>query len=407
LYIFRRGFYWSVPEKVTSVPGYSIDELKNWSLLGEFRSVLAKVAPTPLDRPKGGPKRLLTEEDYLCSVLFVMFNPVIDSMRGLCACSHLDRVQEEVSSRPVSLASFSEAQHVFGSTRLEKLFALLVAEEPRRKAASARGLALPPRLSLIDSSVFPAVTRMAWAHWRHQQKTQRAVRLHLQFSLFDGEPSKATLSEGRRCERAAFAESIESGGFYVGDRNYGRDYGLLGKIEEAGGAYIVRLCEGACVETIEELPLDEEDRAAGVVSDRIVRLGSRERSHHGPVRVVRIEKEGMDEPIILVTSCLDREVFGAALLAEIYRRRWEIELFFRWLKCVLGRPNQWHWLAESAEGVAIQIYAALIAALLLSRRLGKLPNKRMMELLRFHAMGMVSAANLERLLAAQFAKKSK
>jgi IS4 transposase len=127
----------------------------------------------------------------------------------------------------------------------------------------------------------------------------------------------------------------------------------------------------------------------------------------GPVRVVRIEKEGMDEPIILVTSCLEREVFGVALLAEIYRRRWEIELFFRWMKCGLGRPNQWHWLAESAEGVAIQIYAALIAALLLSRRLGKLPSKQMMELLRFHAMGMVSAANPERLLAAQFAKKSK
>jgi hypothetical protein len=397
-----------VAEKITSVPGYSVDELKNWSLLGEFRSVLDKIDPTPArPRPKGGPERLLTEEDYLCSVLFAMFNPVIDSMRGLCACSHLDRVQEEVCSRPVSLASFSEAQHVFGSARLEKVFAQLVAEQPRRRASAAKGLAPPPKLSLVDSSVFPAVTRMAWAQWRYQNKTQRAVRLHLQFSLFEGEPSKTTITEGRRCERAAFAEAIEPGGFYVGDRNYGHDYGLLAKIEEIGARYVARLYENAVTTTLEEMAVDSEDRAAGVVYDRIVRLGSSQLYSHGPVRVLCIEREGMDEPVILVTNCLDRESFSAALLAEIYRQRWQIELFFRWLKCIMGRPNQWHWLAESPEGVAIQIYSTLIAALLLARRLGKLPNKRSMELLRFHSMGMVSAENLGGLLAGQLAKKSK
>lgn len=73
----------------------------------------------------------------------------------------------------------------------------------------------------------------------------------------------------------------------------------------------------------------------------------------------------------------------------------------------MGRPNQWHWLAESPEGVAIQIYSALIAALLLARRLGKLPDKRTMEMLRFHSMGMVAAENLERILERRFAKTSK
>ena len=388
-------------------PRFSEDQLKNWSLLGEFRSVLEKVAPTPpRSSAKGGPTRLLSEEDYLCSVLFAMFNPVIDSMRGLCAATHLERVQAEVSSRPVSLGSFSEAQHVFGSQRLEKVFAMLVEEQPRRSAAAARGLALPPKLHLIDSSVFPAVTRMVWARWWHQHKTQRAVRLHLQFNLFEGEPAKAMITEGRYCERTAFAQMIDPGEFYVGDRNYGRDYGLLAKIEEAGSSYIARLYEQACTTLIEELPLDEEDRAAGVVSDQIVRLGARERWYHGPVRVVRIEKEGMDEPLILVSNCVDREAFSAALLGEIYHHRWGIELFFRWFKCILGRPNQWHWLAESPEGVAIQIYAALIAALLLSRRMGKLPDKRTMEMLRFHAMGMISSEALEKVLAARLKKKS-
>lgn len=60
--------------------------------------------------------------------------------------------------------------------------------------------------------------------------------------------------------------------------------------------------------------------------------------------------------------------------------------------------EQWHWFAESAEGVGIQLYCALIAALLLARRLGKLPNKRMVEALRWHQMGMIDEDELARAL---------
>ena len=154
-------------------------------------------------------------------------------------------------------------------------------------------------------------------------------------------------------------------------------------------------------------PKITEDKAAGVVSDQIVRLGAREREHHGPVRVVRIEKPELDEPVILVTNQLDRECFSAALIAEIYHQRWAIELFFRWFKCVLGRADNWHWLAESPEGVAIQLYSALIAALLLARQLGRLPSKRCMEMLRFHSMGMASNEELEAAIEAEVQKRSR
>lgn len=399
-----------VPKSSKAEPKISEDQLHNWSLLGDFREVLEKVAPCPQRaRPKGGPNRLLSEEDYLCSFLFAQFNPVIDSMRGLCACSNLERVQQEVCSRPISLGAFSEAQFVFGFSRLEKVFEGLV-EEDLRHGASQRASAglgkLPAALRLVDSSVFRALPRMNWAEWRHQHRTQRAVRLHLKFNLLDGRPSEARVTEGRHCERKAFADMISEGEFYVGDRYYGRDYKLFRALDEAGCGYIIRLCENANLSVIEELPLDEESQAAGVVSDQIVRLGARERWHCGPVRVVRIEKEGMDEALILVTNRLDPESFSAALIAEIYRHRWAIELFFRWFKCVLGRANQWHWFAEGSDGVAIQIYTALIAALLLSRRLGKLPGKRCMEMLRFYLMGMASNEELAAFIKLEPRKRS-
>lgn len=396
----------AVPRKNEPKGTITAAQLQSWALLGDFRAALDKVAPSPLrPRPKGGPERLLVEEDYLCSFLFAQFNPVITSMRGLCACSHLERVQQEVCSRPISLASFSEAQSVFGFERLEKVFENLVKEslQSRMVGKSDKTAA---QLFLVDSSVFRALPRMEWAQWRHQKTTQRAVRLHLKFNLFDQQPSEASITEGRHCERKAFARMIKKGEFYVGDRYYGRDYQLLKELDVAGCGYAIRLCENANLTVIEELPIDEEDRAAGVVSDQIVRLGARECWHCGPVRVVRIEKEGMEEPVIVVSNRLERNSFSAALIAEIYYHRWAIELFFRWFKCVLGRANQWHWFAESEQGVAIQIYTALIAALLLSRRLGKLPNKRCMEMLRFYLMGMASKAELETFLERQLRKKT-
>lgn len=382
-------------------------QLKGWDLLGEFRAVLEKTTPSKRKaRPKGGPARLLSEEDYLCAFLFAQFNPVLDSMRGLCGCTELRRVQQQVCSRPISLGSFSEAQAVFGYERLGEAFEMLVRENLRFGIAGRSPKEKPPPvLNLADSSVFRALPRMAWAEWRHQKTTQRAVRLHLLFNVFDGEPSQALVTEGRRCERKAFAEMTSEGGFYVGDRYYGRDYQFLKALDEGGCSFIFRLCENATVTVHEDLPLDDEDRAAGVVSDQIVRLGSRDYLHSELVRVVRIEKPELDEPLILVTNQLDREAFSAALLAEIYRQRWAIELFFRWIKCIFARPEQWHWFAESPEGVQIQIYLALIAAVLLARRLARLPSKRCMEMLRFHSMGMADDEELEAFLERETRKK--
>lgn len=384
---------------------FSSDQLVGWDLVGQFRRVLEKTLPSARkSRPKGGPARLLKEEDYLCAFLFAQFNPVIDSMRGLSSCSTLQRVQQQVCSRPVSLGSFSEAQSVFGYERLEQAFRLLVKENLRHGVGGAKK---PPAiLNLADSSVFRALPRMAWAEWRHQKTTQRAVRLHLLFNVFDGEPSEALVTEGRRCERKAFAEMISEGGFYVGDRYYGRDYQFFKTLGESDCSFLFRLCENATVTVVEDLALDEEDRAAGVVSDQIVILGSRDYLHSEPVRVVRIEKAELDEPLILVTNQLERDAFSAALLAEIYRQRWAIELFFRWIKCIFAKPEQWHWFAESPEGVQIQIYLALIAAVLLARRLERLPSKRCMEMLQFYSMGMATEEELEAFLEKELRKKS-
>ena len=74
---------------------------------------------------------------------------------------------------------------------------------------------------------------------------------------------------------------------------------------------------------------------------------------------------------------------------------------------MFGKARQWHWFAESEEGVGIQLYSALIASLLLSRKFGKLPTKRMMEAFQWHQMAMISDEELEKVLAQNMPKKQK
>ena len=148
-------------------------------------------------------------------------------------------MQDEVCGRHLSLGSFSEAQGVFGSGRLEGFFAELLRTSPDAIAAPP-GTARSCCMKLIDSTVISALSRMGWAEWRHRRGgDERAVRLHLMFNVLRGEPGEVSIAPARTCERAAIKKMVQPGEFYVGDRNYSRDYGLLEHIENGGGGYLV------------------------------------------------------------------------------------------------------------------------------------------------------------------------
>ena len=161
-------------------------------------------------------------------------------------------------------------------------------------------------------------------------------------------------------------------------------------MDKKGCAFILRLREQAVIHFKEELCVSAAERAAGVTRQAWAQLGSRAQYRSRRVRVVWIEHEG--KSLILVTN-LAPEALAADLVGELYRKRWRIELFFRWVKCILGCG---HWLAESRNGATLQIYLALIAALLLQLYTGRRPTKRMMELIRFYLLGWASAEELER-----------
>src|SRR6266516_5130920 len=108
----------------------SEEELSRWRLIEDFERCLERAAVGAKEpRTFSDPRRKLGQKDYLSLLLFGLFNPVVDSMRGLCAASRLQRVQEEICSTPVSLGSFSEAQAVVDPALLQRVFAELAAEQ--------------------------------------------------------------------------------------------------------------------------------------------------------------------------------------------------------------------------------------------------------------------------------------
>lgn len=370
------------------------DQLRNWNLLDAFRQrVLPLLAAKARSATEADARRRLFAEDYFCSYLFAMLNPVVASLQALCHVSHCQKMRQ-VSATPFSPAAFSAGQHVFEPEILEAVVRQLAQEnQGRGQGGDARVRQALSALTAVDGTVLRAVPRMAWAP---AGGPGTAIRLHLHFSVFDQIPQAWPITPGNVCERKVFAQTVESGAMIVADRHYGHDLALLARLQKRGIHYVLRLYNNLVFEAAgPERLLTKADRCAGVVWDRFVRFGVH---GDGPVlRVVRVEANG--DVFHLVTT---REDLSAELIGLIYRQRWQIELFFKWIKTIL---NCRHWLAESPAGVRIQIYCVLIASLLLMLWTGQRPNKRMVESLQWYWTGLANEEDLVTLLARAGRKK--
>jgi hypothetical protein len=281
---------------------------------------------------------------------------------------------------------------------LQELSAQAVPLTTGREAEALKGL------TAVDGSIFPALSRMAWALW--QDAGHRGIKLHLHFDVLKGVPADATVTPAACSEGAALAGSLQPGRLYVLDRGYA-DYELFAKIVAANSSLIARVKDNTAFVVQEERSLTDAAKAAGVVRDVVIsRLGT---SHHKDhlkcamrlVIVHVVDRQGKATELWLITDRLDLD---AELVALAYRYRWSVELFFRWLKCVLGAR---HLIAHNQNGVTLQMYAALIVSLLIVLRTGRKPTKRTFETIQFHLLGWVSDDEFDAHLAALATAKKK
>jgi hypothetical protein len=169
--------------------------------------------------------------------------------------------------------------------------------------------------------------------------------------------------------------------------------------------------DNSVYEVIEERPLDQPAIDAGVISDQIVRMGLSkkpgERADH-PTRLICVrcsphrkrgkgKKNGggqtgpTSDGVLRIAT--DLAEVPAHIIAFLYQYRWTIEVFFRFLKQILGCR---HLLSTRIEGIQIQMYAAVICCLLLNQLTGKKPNKWMVTLMSLYLQGLATEADVLR-----------
>ena len=381
-------------------------DLGHFRVLREFRECLGKVVGEQNLHPSfDDPKRLLEIGDYLGLLLFGLLNPVAKTLRGLQEASKIKKVQTDVCTRPVSLGSMSEVQHLVDLNLLERVFEELSGQLCSSREAEFTGKSKEVEKWLAhDSSVWSALPRMAWAlYGGGRNGSAKAVSLNLSFHVGADAPARASITEARKCERAALREILKPGAAYVGDRYYGIDYAFFEELQQQGCSYCIRLRDTAEIEIIEELEVSKKEAAAGVLWQAQVRLGLGAKTPQScELRIVHVR--GVTGEILVLATNLSRKDLPGDEVALLYKNRWSIEYFFRWVKCVMGCG---HWMAESRNGVSIQIYLALIASLLLQLQLGRRPSKRAWELLQWHQSGCLEDDELEGLLADQLAKEQR
>lgn len=192
---------------------------------------------------------------------------------------------------------------------------------------------------------------------------------------------------------AAKAMPIEPGATYVYDLGY-YDYGWWAKIDDAGCRFVTRLKKNTPFVVVMENPVPQN---SNIVSDRIGHLpqrlaNSRRNPLQVPVREVRVIID-TGKMLRIVTNDLDA---SAQEIADLYKQRWQIELFFRWIKQTLRIK---HFIGISENAVRIQIAVALIGYLIL--RLAQAAQKTVRSPLQFARLvraNLMHRRSIDRLL---------
>ena len=356
------------------------------------------------------PNRLLHYDEYAAYVLLYFFTPVVTSLRGLQQVSGFKVVRRKLGLPRFSLGSFSEASRVFDPSLLQPILANIVGQLSALQD-NPRLSGLDLALTAVDGTLLRALPKMLWALWLSPD--QRAAKMHLEFDILKGAPAFATITDGNGNERTVLRDHLSAGKLYVLDAGY-VDYGLAAAIIEARSSFVMRLRENAVYKVLEERPLSPAAERAGVRRDCVVRLGGPETPdlHNHLLRLVEVRipapapRPGLrpkwkvdrktkrvralpgEHTLVLLTDLLGLE---AELIAEIYRSRWQIEIFFRWFKKVLHAD---HLLSLCENGVTLVAYCALIASLLVTLWTGRKPTKRTYELICFYFLGWIGEDEL-------------
>jgi hypothetical protein len=233
----------------------------------------------------------------------------------------------------------------------------LIARARRLYASESFGVELEQTVYALDSTTIDlCLSLFPWARFR---STKAAVKLHTLLDLRGPIPTMISISEGKRADVSILDELIlEPGAFYVMDRGY-VDFERLYRFVLAGAFFVTRAKTNMQSSRLESRPVDA---STGVRSDQVIWFSLRKSIEHYPDRLRRISYRDPEsgKALVFLTNNFD---LPALTIAQLYRCRWRVELFFKWIKQNLRIK---HFFGTSDNAVKTQVWIAICVYVLVA-----------------------------------------
>jgi len=257
----------------------------------------------------------------------------------------------ELKLRRVARSTFNDAFERFSSDLFKTIFISLLSSLSLKAIPEIESLGV---IYCVDGSLFPTMSSMLWAEYK---KNSKAIRLHLCYELNRMIPVEIIVGSGNSSEREALRKMLANDITYIADRGYSC-FRLFNDILRAQAHLIFRVKDNLTIDDIIEslsmsLPKSVQFLFTDV-SDQLIRYKSD--PHKNIYRLVcfRVGKE-------VYHILTDRRDLSTFQIITLYAYRWQIELFFRFLKRTMTGI---HLINNYPNGITIQFYSMLISALL-------------------------------------------
>ena len=317
-----------------------------------------------------------------------------ESLRDVETClrAHLSKLYHVGFRGRVTRSTLSDA-NVSRDWRIYRDFALsliaqarkLYANEPFAVELSNTAYALDTTTIDLSLSLFP---------WARFQRTKAAVRLHTLLDLRGNIPTFVHISDGKLHEVNVLDEiAFEPGSFYIMDRGF-LDFARLHALHLAQAFFVIRAKANVQYRRVYSHPVD---KAFGLRCDQTIALTGQFSSTDYPAQVRRIKfyDAKHDKLLVFLTNNFDLPAFT---VAQLYRCRWQVELFFKWIKQHL-RIKAFFGTSENAVKTQVWIAVTVYVLVAIIKKRLQLPSS-LYTLLQILSVTLFEKTPLEQVLAA-------
>jgi hypothetical protein len=336
-------------------------------------------------------RRLFLDDVFVASLL-AFFNPTLRTLRTIEDFSQTRQAQKHLSIPKLCKSTFSDfnklAEPELLRPILDHLRREILKPGPGPSRLADPLLDLHRKILAVDGTFLKAASTVAWAIRRRGSKTGARLDFHLDVETWL--PELIVIPEHGEGEATTARDTITPGAIHIYDRGI-FSFELIEAHAPKAADFVMRVREpGERVPKLIEIetrPLTEADRDAGIASDRTVRLAG---SQHAPApatvlrEVVIIPADPSQGPVHLLTTIMDVDAWVIGLL---YRNRWQVELFFRWIKSYARFD---HLISHTREGVLLNFSVAVIGVTLMYLQTGSRPSKYLFSLMGLVANGSAS-----------------